>query len=352
MSGDRADEATQDLPEGTQVMPWEVKGTDEQGVASFFEALAEDLINGEDIPAEDDAEEEQEAGLEDDHAEESEEEDAGDIEDGDSEDEVEEEEELDLDDSEESDEDDPEETPEKQGLRLADYTRKTQELAQKSKELDQREVERENERQAFRRDYAERLEALDRAIGEMAGPEPDWDTLRRSNPAEFAAQWAEHQRMNDVRSKLQAEKDRELVQADNELFEREAKLLMSKLPEWSQEDVRVREQEAILDYAVNGLGFTEKEVQGVRDHRVFLMLRKAWLADKQASKADEVKEKIRSKRKPTRTLKPGARQPVQTKKAAKRSKDYAARQKALVESGGDEKLAASILETMLDDGII
>jgi hypothetical protein len=347
MSGDRADEATQDLPEGTQAMPWEVDGTDEQGIASFFEALADDLIGeGQDIADEDDAEEEPEAGL-DDRAESEEEEDAGDIEDGDSDPEgdVEEAEEEFEDESEESEEDDPEESPEKQGLRLADYTRKTQELAEERRKAG-------DERQAFRRDYAERLEALTRAIDEMKGPEPDWDSLRRSNPAEFAAQWAEHQRVQEVQTKLQQEKDRELMQADEELFAREAKLLMSKLPEWAEENTRVREQEAILEYAVEGLGFTEQEVQGVRDHRVFLMLRKAWLADKQASKADEVKEKIRSKRKPKRTLKPGARQSNKSRKQGKSRKDLEAQHKALVDSGGDEKIAASILEQMFDDGTI
>lgn len=236
--------------------------------------------------------------------------------------------------------------------RQSDYTRKTQALA------DERRADeaKQQESEALREQYKQGLELLHGALEKSKGPQVDWDKLRQENPQEFAVRWAENQRVEAEQQKVAQEHARVTEEQRREFTEqREARLrdesakLVQAIPEW-QADPKVAEKEQgeLQDYAV-GLGFTPEQLEGVEDHRVFVMLRKAMLHDRsqQATAAVEKEVKAKAKQSKQDTLKPGVKRgPGKKSKAAeKRMKDARAK---LAQSGSLHDAAAVFME-YLDD---
>lgn len=226
--------------------------------------------------------------------------------------------------------------------RTADYTRKTQELAQQRKQI---EGEVQGYREA-REQYSARLQQLEQVLESLQPPEPDWDRLRQEDPAEFAAQWAEHQRLRAAREAAAAERARieqeRLIEQQRELaarLEEERERLKEAVPEWRDDVKRTEAMQALTNYARTTYGFTDDDLAQVYDHRVLLILRKAMLYDELTTKGVE---QVRAKKRAAKVLKPGAR------KAPAKNSELRAMRKRLAQSGRDIDAAALIERALLD----
>jgi len=227
--------------------------------------------------------------------------------------------------------------------RTADYTRKTQAIAEARK---QAEVELEIARQERQR-YAQTLEALDTQLRSLQPPEIDWDRLYQENPVEWVRQrelqrtrqeqtaWVQAQRAALVQKQQQEEQ----AQAEQTLEVERAKL-MEALPEWRDVEKARAEKAKIVEYATGRLGFSVEEISDVYDARAVLALRKAMLYDELMSKRDQMRPKIMQKAKP---MKAGAASMPQSSKVVA-SKAALSR----LANSGSHRDAAAVFEQFLD----
>jgi hypothetical protein len=196
----------------------------------------------------------------------------------------------------------------KERLRQADYTRKTQELA---KEREAVKAERETEVAAYRekRDtYAGLLAQVEEALQE---PEPNWAKIREEDPDGFAQAFADYKLRQEQRDAVKAERDRIAAEQQKEkdnafatyVAQQKAKLL-ELIPEWQDESKARAEVSKIVEYAKTTYGYTDEEISNTYDARAWEVLRKAAKYDESQAKG---KEKIAAV-KPSKVLKPGARQ--------------------------------------------
>jgi hypothetical protein len=179
--------------------------------------------------------------------------------------------------------------------READYTRKTQKLAEERKLV-------ESEFQQVREErltYAQILGQLQQKLQEFEPPEPDWNRLEVEDPTEYARQWTSHQRRQQQHYAVQAEQERlnkvqqaELDKLLKEAIAKEVVSLKEKIPEWSSPEKAKAEGMALLDYGQK-LGFSEYELSTISDSRQLLALHKAWKYDQMMSKRPEFQAKIK-----------------------------------------------------------
>ena len=67
-----------------------------------------------------------------------------------------------------------------------------------------------------RSEYAEKLELMEAALNQLSPAEPDWEQVQRDNPAQFGAIFAAHQKREQVRKAVAAEKEAEAEQASDD----------------------------------------------------------------------------------------------------------------------------------------
>ena len=193
-------------------------------------------------------------------------------------------------------------------LRQADYTRKTQALAEQRREAEAQ-TERELQEARMARDqYADRLQQLSQVMG--VETEPDWDELAQSDPAEFQRQFAAWQKRSSQRQKLQGELERVTKerQADfqkqyQSALQRENVKLLEVFPDWSEPDKRETAQTALRHYAL-GAGFADNEIDNVADHRLLVLLDKARRYDELQTRG---KDLLAGKEPRVKVLEPGTR---------------------------------------------
>jgi hypothetical protein len=179
--------------------------------------------------------------------------------------------------------------------READYTRKTQKLAEERKLVESEFQQVRGEREQ----YAQVLGQLQQKLQEFEPPEPDWNRLEVEDPTEYARQWTSHQRRQQQRYAVQAEQERinQMRQAEQQknmqqVMATEVSLLKEKIPEWSSPEKAKSEGKALLEYGQN-LGFSEQELNTITDSRALLALHKAWKYDQMMSKRPEFQAKIK-----------------------------------------------------------
>jgi len=179
--------------------------------------------------------------------------------------------------------------------READYTRKTQKLAEERKLVESEFQQVRGEREQ----YAQVLGQLQQKLQEFEPQEPDWNRLEVEDPTEYARQWTSHQRRQQQRNAVQAEQFRlqQLYQVESQkqiqnVLAQETAILKEKIPEWSSPEKAKAEGKALLEYGQN-LGFTEQELNGITDSRALLALHKAWKYDQMMSKRPEFQAKIK-----------------------------------------------------------
>ena len=224
--------------------------------------------------------------------------------------------------------------------READYTRKTQKLAEERKfvesEFQQVRAERET--------YAQVLGQLQQKLQEFEPQEPDWNRLEVEDPTEYARQWTSHQRRQQQKFAVQAEQMRlnqlrevEMQKQINTVLAQETAILKEKIPEWTSPEKAKAEGKALLEYGQQ-LGFSEQELNTITDSRALLALHKAWKYDQMMSKRPEFQAKIKKA--------PKMATPGSTGSVSSKSSDINNAKKRLAQTGSVRD-AASLFEKFI-----
>jgi hypothetical protein len=188
--------------------------------------------------------------------------------------------------------------------RNADYTRKTQELAAHRKQVEA--VAQETV--VLREQYAHKLAQVEEILKSSEPAEPNWAELRDTDPIEFAAQWAEHQRRQALRAQLEQEKqvvyrqqEQQRMYHMQQTLEAGRQALLDAIPEWKDEAKARADRALIRDYGKKA-GFSDEELATVADPRAVIILRKAMKYDALLAKRRDLKPV----KKGATPLKPGA----------------------------------------------
>ncbi len=226
--------------------------------------------------------------------------------------------------------------------RTADYTKKTQELAENRKVV---EAERAKIQEASRlRDqYAERLSVIEQMLNQTEKAE-DLSVLKETDPIGYAVKVAEQAEREKQLAAVRAERQRLAQQQQSEQQERlqahlasEAAKLREAIPEMSDEikgDVVKRE---IRDFA-KSIGFSDQELAAVYDSRAVLTLYKAMQYDKLMKGKPEVTKKVNQAPK---MLKPGTSTPEA------RETDQVKKMRQQLRKSGNKNDAARLFERFL-----
>lgn len=193
--------------------------------------------------------------------------------------------------------------------RTQDYTRKTQQIAEVRKQVEQ-------ETQAVRAErgqYAQLLGALQAQL-QATEPQVDLDRLYHEDPIEWVRQKEVMRERQEKSLAIQAEQQR-LYQTSQYEQQRamEAQLssqkdaLLSALPAWKDPKTAKAEKALVIESA-KAAGFSEDDLKSVYDHRLVLLLRKAGLYDQMVSKRQGIKPVTNG----PRPAKPGAAGRVST----------------------------------------
>lgn len=194
--------------------------------------------------------------------------------------------------------------------RTADYTKKTQELAENRKAV---EAERAKIQEASRlRDqYAERLSVIEQMLNQTEKAE-DLSVLKETDPIGYAVKVAEQAEREKQLTAVRAERQRLAQQQQSEQSERlqahlasEAAKLRDAIPEMSDEIKGETVKREIRDFA-KSIGFSDQELAAVYDSRAVLTLYKAMQYDKLMKGKSEATKKVVQAPK---MLKPGTSTP-------------------------------------------
>ena len=165
--------------------------------------------------------------------------------------------------------------------RQADYTRKSQSLAEQRKtyEANIQAVQQE------RGQYSQVLEHMaDYQNMELAKfRDIDWKTLKDEDPTEYMEKRIEYQETKDKVGEIKQEQARvhqqnhqEMSHAMQQRLSEEAESLSKALPEYADPSSNLKND--LRKYALSS-GFSEQDVDGITDHKVVLMLHKAFIHD-------------------------------------------------------------------------
>ena len=165
-------------------------------------------------------------------------------------------------------------------LRQADYTRKTQELAEhrRALETERQALAHEVKAQAGASQDQLRLSALDYQIEQFG--EMDWDAYAAEDPQGARGLWEHYQSLNQAREQLayavSHHTERHALKAAREAAEEMAKTgeaLRTEIEGWSPEVAS-----KLVAYA-QAFGVTTEELAEMADARLWKLLHKAWRAD-------------------------------------------------------------------------
>lgn len=223
--------------------------------------------------------------------------------------------------------------------RQQDYTRKTQELSQQRKTIEQKQSELE-QRDAI---YSQLLPKMEAQLNSALGEEPDWNALYEDDPVGYVRQqqvWNEQKQKLDAvqaeQQRLQQESFVEQQKLIQQQVEEGQTKLLEVIPEWQNQEVANKEKADIASYATEVLGYTQEEINSVYDWRALLGLRKAWLSDKIA---ETVKKKPTQKA-PARVARPGTANKRKSVAPVKRAKQRLAK-------SGKVQDAAKVFEQLI-----
>ena len=224
--------------------------------------------------------------------------------------------------------------------RTASWTRKSQALAAERKEFESSRDGIAQERTTL----AARLQQAEELIRSQMPPEPKAD-----DPEAWIRYRQELDRLESVqreRVDLHGKMQQEEAGRRESYVASEHEKLVDAVPEWKDEAVMGADKKSLASYAIGTLGFDQEDIGQITDHRVVLLLRKAYEYDQLQSKTGSLKSKARK----SKTLKPGSR-PASRKssKASSSQKQARSRRDALRDSGSVKDAAAFIHDTVLDD---
>jgi hypothetical protein len=224
--------------------------------------------------------------------------------------------------------------------RTADYTKKSQALAEQRKAIEAERVHLEQVKQE-RQAYAQKLQALSQFLSQQDQGE-NLEVLKETDPIGYAVKVAERTEREKQLAVVRAEQQRiaqqqqaEQQQALQKYLQSEAEKLNALIPELAgPKGNEIRQQ--IREYA-NAQGWTDQELGSVYDHRAVLSLYKAMKYEQLQKSKPEIQKKVQQAPK---MLKSGTSAPP-----AKSAQDKQLAQR--LRSTGKVKDAAALLERFL-----
>lgn len=179
----------------------------------------------------------------------------------------------------------------------ADYTKKTQQVAEQRKALEA-EAQAIEEAKYLRDAYAQRLQAMEQLLNTPEQNE-DLEYLKESDPIGYAVRVAEKQQQREQLQAVQAERQRIAEQQQAEYAQQlqgylaqQAEQLSKVLPEYSDPVKGEALRTELRSFAKSSLGFSDQELSMVRDSRQVLALHKAMLYDKLQQAKPNVNKRV------------------------------------------------------------
>lgn len=165
-------------------------------------------------------------------------------------------------------------------LRQADYTRKTQQVAEMRKQGEEALQQFEQHNNVVAEHLSLALDVLEPQLAELAAT--NWEELASSDPYEYAEKRAQfdfaQQRMAQVKQAAQARVAEHQQLKERKMAEyraKEAQALQMSIPDLADPKVGGKYANAIRDYAIESVGLSEQEAGNIMDHRMIVVLDKA-----------------------------------------------------------------------------
>jgi hypothetical protein len=185
-----------------------------------------------------------------------------------------------------------------QGYQLgADYTKKTQEVAEQRKAVEA-ELKAVEEAKQVRDTYAQRLQAIEQFLTSGEDSPEDLAAMKENDPIGYAVKVAELTEKKEQLAQVKAEQQRlaQQQQAEQQQYmakyvQQEATKLSQVLPEFSDPAKGEQIRNEIRNYG-KSIGFTDQELSQVYDSRHVLTLHKAMMYDKLQKSKPNVTKKV------------------------------------------------------------
>lgn len=195
----------------------------------------------------------------------------------------------------------------KSGLRQADYTKKTMEVAEQRKAAEAEIAKAHQERETYARNLTEQSVLLHAALTEQN--QINWQQLLESDPIEYLKQrdlYDQRQRAltnaQEQYRQLEQLEQAERAKSLSKFVQTQQEELLAKLPDWKDENKAQAEKIAMRTW-LNEQGYGEDEINTLTDHRSVLVARKAMLYDQMMQKAKAAAKKV--EKLPAKVERPG-----------------------------------------------
>ena len=170
--------------------------------------------------------------------------------------------------------------------RQADYTRKSQSLAEQRKAVEANLNAVQQERDQYAQILGNMAENQNAELQRFANM--DWADLKETDPMEYMEKRLEYQEskekiaeIHNERVRVQQQTEAEMGKYLQEKLHKEAELLSKALPEYTDPGSNFKDE--VRNYALE-LGFSPEDIDGIADHRVILVLHKAMMQDRVPAK--------------------------------------------------------------------
>lgn len=179
--------------------------------------------------------------------------------------------------------------------READYTKKTQTLAEARKALDTEKASVEQAKQ-LRDQYSQRLQLVEQMLTQQ--PTENLEQLKETDPIGYAVKVAEQSQREKQLQAIQAEQYRiaQTQQAEQQDYlakhvANESEKLAQVIPEFKDPEKGETVRKEIRTFA-KSIGWSDQELASVYDSRAVMTLYKAMQYDKLMSKSGQVNKKV------------------------------------------------------------
>ena len=234
--------------------------------------------------------------------------------------------------------------------RHSDYTRKTQELSEQRRGMEQYYNQWNAEIQQIQTERQQYVNALQNVVENSMGAldqfaTVDWESLKNENPLEYITKRDEFRETQERVRQVQFQQQQthqayqqEAQRNHKRVLQEEHGKLVDVLPEWKEAESRQKLGSEIKAYAISQ-GYSPEEIKSLVDHRSLLVLNKAMKFDK-ASSPDVVQKKVKNKPRVIRAGSPRTKADAGKQKRTTKMKR--------LRSSGHVDDAASILEDMFN----
>ena len=227
--------------------------------------------------------------------------------------------------------------------RQADYTRKSQVLAEQRKKADEELAATQQERQRYLSQLEQFTAQADSKLDELKST--DWTKLKEEDPTEYMLKRDQYRELQENKRTVEEEqknlqyKSQQEQQAKwQEELVRQQEIMAQRLPEWNDPTKGTKLKQDIKSFALK-TGFSEQEVDSLIDARSVDVLHKAMLYDNLlAAKISNKKAKVVPK--VTRPGSPPTKGEI--------SSDKVKAQRARLKKTGRVKDATSVIESLMN----